>query len=94
MTFFWTLWGFDALISLIVLYFFFVGLADGSVSSFNMGLWLLILAIVGAVMLGSLWMKSNNYLSLAKIILGIFATPGLLYGLFVLIMMTGNGRWN
>lgn len=94
MTFFWTLWGFDALLSLIVLYFFFVGLADGSVSSFNMGLWLLILAIVSAVMLGSLWMKSNNYLSLAKIILGIFAVPGLLYGLFIVIMMTGNGRWN
>ena len=94
MTFFRTLWGFDALLSLIVLYFFFVGLADGSVSSFNMGLWLLILAIVGGVMLGSLWMKSNNYLSLAKIILGIFAVPGLLYGLFIVIMMTGNGRWN
>lgn len=94
MTFFWIVWGFDALLSLIVLYFFFVGLADGSVSSFNMGLWLMILAIIGAVMLGSLWMKSNNYLSLAKIILGIFAVPGLLYGLFILIMMTGNGRWN
>ncbi|WP_298349404.1 osmoprotectant transporter permease [Runella sp.] len=94
MTFFWTLWSFDALLSLIVLYFFFVGLADGSVSSFNMGLWLLILAVVGAVMLGSLWMKSNNYLSLAKSILGIFAVPGLLYGLFIVIMMTENGRWN
>jgi ABC-type microcin C transport system permease subunit YejB len=79
---------------LIVLYFFLIGLADGSVSSFNMGLWLLILTIVGAVMLGSLWMKSNNYLSFAKIILGIFAVPGLLYGLFIVIMMTGNGRWN
>lgn len=94
MTFFWTLWGFDALLSLIVLYFFFVGLADGSVSSFNMGLWLLILAIVGAVMLGSLWLKSNHYLSLAKTILGIFAVPGLLYGLFLLIVVSGNGRWN
>lgn len=94
MTFFWTLWGFDALLSLIVLYFFFIGLADGSVSSFNMGLWLLILAVIGTVMLGSLWMKSNNHLSLAKIILGIFAVPGLLYGLFIVIMMTGNGRWN
>jgi hypothetical protein len=32
------LWGFDALIALVVLCFFFVGLADGSVSSFNRGL--------------------------------------------------------
>jgi hypothetical protein len=94
MTFFWVLWGFDAIISLIVLYFFFVGLADGSVSSFNMGLWLMILAAVGGVMLGSLWLKSNNHLSLSKVILCIFAVPGLLYGLFVLMMLGNNGRWN
>src|SRR5215217_3048043 len=34
---FWLLWGFDALIAAVVLYFFFAGLADGSVSSFNAG---------------------------------------------------------
>ena len=56
MTFFWILWGIDAVLSLVVLYFFFVGLADGSVSSFNMGLWLMILIGIGAIMLGSLWL--------------------------------------
>jgi hypothetical protein len=94
MTFFWILWGIDAVLSLIVLYFFFVGLVDGSVSSFNMGLWLLILLGVGAVMLGSLWLKSNQYLIVSKIVLSIMALPGVLYGLFILILLLTNPRWN
>jgi hypothetical protein len=36
---FWMLWGWDALIASVFVYFFLVGLADGSVSSFNAGLW-------------------------------------------------------
>lgn len=94
MTFFWILWGIDAVLSLVVLYFFFVGLADGSVSSFNMGVWLLILMGVGAVMLGSLWLKSNQYLIVAKIVLSILALPGVLYGLFMLIIIITKPRWN
>lgn len=94
MSFFWILWGFDALISLVILYFFFVGLADGSVSSFNFGLWFMILASMATIMLGSLWLKSHNYLAVANGLLLILAIPGFLYGLFIMIMMTGNSRWN
>ena len=60
MKFFWVLWGFDAVIALIFLYFFFVGLADGSVSSFNGGLWFLILAGLGAILLGSYWLRQQQ----------------------------------
>lgn len=94
MTFFWILWGIDAVLSLVVLYFFFVGLADGSVSSYNMGLWLMILIGIGAIMLGSLWLKSNQYLIVAKIVLSILALPGVLYGLFMLIIILTKPRWN
>jgi multisubunit Na+/H+ antiporter MnhF subunit len=45
-----TLLGIDLLVALVVLYFFVIGLADGSVSSFNMSLWLgLLAAVTGAV---------------------------------------------
>lgn len=94
MTFFWILWGFDALIAVVVLCFFFIGLADGSVSSFNMGLWLFILALVAAILLGSLWLKSHDRLGLAKGALSILAVPGFLYLLFLLAVIIGKPRWN
>ena len=94
MKFFWILWGFDAIISLVVLYFFFIGLNDGSVSSFNMELWAVILVVLAAVMGGSLWLKSANQMVLAKVLLFLMALPGLLYGLFLLIVIIANPRWN
>lgn len=94
MTFFWILWGFDALIALVVLYFFFIGLADGSVSSFNMGLWLFLLAAVAAILLGSLWLESHDRIGLAKAVLCILAVPGFLYLLFMLVVLITKPRWN
>jgi len=46
------LWGIDAVIALVFVYFFVVGLGDGSVSSFNMRLWLSTLFTLGGVALG------------------------------------------
>lgn len=91
---FWVLWGFDALIALVVLYFFFIGLADGSVSSFNIGLWLLILLAVGGVVLGSLGLRSADHSGAAKGVLLILALPGLMFLLFFLSVLLLNPRWN
>jgi heme/copper-type cytochrome/quinol oxidase subunit 4 len=94
MTYFWAIWGFDALMALVFFYFFFIGLADGSVSSFNMKQWLAIIAVLLIVLLGSLWLKSNGKMGLAKSILTILAIPGLTYALFVLAMLIIRPRWN
>lgn len=94
MTLFWILWGIDALIALIALYFFFIGLVDGSVSSFNMGIWSLLLIGLAVIVFGSLWLKSVNQLGLAKGLLSILAIPGILYALFILMIIIGNPRWN
>ena len=94
MKIFWFFWGFDALIALVVLYFFFIGLIDGSVSSFNMGLWLLILLAVGGVVLGSLWLQSIGHSGAAKGLLLLLAVPGLLFLLFFLVLLIANPRWN
>jgi hypothetical protein len=93
MTFFWILWGFDALISLIVLYFLMVGLSDGSVSSSNMSMWVVAVLIIAVVLGGSLMLK-NNYMMVAKILLWLMALPGLFYGLFLLIAVGSGARWN
>ncbi|HZV44562.1 MAG TPA: osmoprotectant transporter permease [Saprospiraceae bacterium] len=94
MTFFWILWAFSALMSLIPIYFFFVGLADGSITSKNMGLWALILLIVAAVLVGTLWLKGTEHLGLAKIILILAAIPGLFTLLYFLIVITSKAKWN
>lgn len=91
---FWWLWGGAALVAAVILYFFLIGLADGSVSSFNAGLWTTILLVVGGILLGSLALRSGGHLGLAKGILWLLVGPGLLYGLFLIIILIANPRWN
>jgi hypothetical protein len=91
---FWILWGFDAIIAAVAFVFFFLGLGDGSVSSFNMGLWALILTVLGGIMLGSLALKSIGQKFVGILVLLLLAVPGLLGGLFFLILVLSHPRWN
>jgi hypothetical protein len=79
---FWMLWGWDALIAAVILYFFLVGLADGSVSSFNMGLWLTTISVLAVVMIGSLALRTSQRIGLAVSLLLVLAIPGVLFTLF------------
>ncbi len=91
---FWILWGWDGLITLVILYFFFIGVIDRSVSSFNIALWLAILSVLGAVMGGSLWLRASGQRKLAAVLLWLLAAPGILFCLFFLILLISNPRWN
>jgi hypothetical protein len=91
---FWFLWGIDALIAAVILYFFFVGLADGSVSMFNIGIWIAILAALSAVIGGSLWLRTAGRRGPATVVLLILAVPGILFALFFIILLITNPRWN
>lgn len=88
------LWWFDALIAAVVVYFFFAGLADGSVSSFNAGLWAAILLVVGAVVIGSRVLGAAGHVRLAITLLLVLAVPGMLAALFFIVVFTTNPRWN
>ena len=81
-----TLLGIDMLVALVVIYFFVIGLADGSVSSFNMNLWLGFLALVAAV--------ANGRRGAAIAVLLILAVPGGLYALFIQLIVIAQPRWN
>lgn len=87
MNFFWILWGIDAVIALIFVYFFFEGMGDGSTTSFNGGLWFFILV-------GGYWLQTHQQQVVAKVLLAVLAIPGLLCGLFFLIILITNPRWN
>lgn len=92
--FFRLLFLFDLAVGAVVLFFFFWGLSDGSVSSFNIGLWLGILAAVGGILAGGYFLNANGNRPLAIILLLVLAIPGLLYALFVLLIIILNPRWN
>jgi hypothetical protein len=91
---FWLLWSINAVIAAIVLFFFFWGLNDGSVSSFNMLLWLALLGGVGLVIGGSLFLRAIGKPILAIVLSLLLAVPGLLMGLFFLVLILSHPRWN
>jgi hypothetical protein len=91
---FWVPWGIAAIVTGIVVYFFFLGLADGSVSSFNGGLWMLILLGTFGVTVGSLILKRRGRAGLGAILALVLALPGLLAGLFLLLLLISNPLWN
>ena len=91
---FWILWGIDAVVALVFVYFFVIGLADGSVSSFNMALWLGILSTLGGVLWGSHALRRAGRTRIATALLTILAVPGVLAGLFFLALVIFKPRWN
>jgi hypothetical protein len=88
------LWLFDALVAAVVVFFFFWGVADGSVSSFNMLLWLGMLAGVGVVVGGSLALQRAGRIKAARALLLGLALPGLTFVLFFLSVLILQPRWN
>ena len=91
---FWILWAVDAIAAAIAVGFFFVGLADGSVSSFNAGLWTVLLLSLTVIIGGSLALRAAGHVVLAVVLLLVLAAPAILYGLFVLLIIMTHPRWN
>ncbi len=94
MTAFRILFGIDALAAAVVVFFFLWGLSDGSVSSFNILLWLAMLGGVGSVLGGGAWLRSYGQLGLAYGVLLLLAIPATLIGLFFLLLIVLQPRWN
>ena len=92
--FFFILLGIDIVAALVMLYFFAIGLGDGSVSSFNIQLWLGSLAAIAAILGGGIWLKAKGRRALAHLVLLILAAPSALYGLFILSIIILQPRWN
>jgi len=91
---FWMIWAFDALILLVFLYFFLIGLLDGTVSTRNLGMWLLILGFLAALLAGTWFLQQRGHALAALLISLIPAIPGLLYLLFILYALIARPRWN
>ncbi len=91
---FWIPWIIDSVIAVVLLYFFVVGLLDGSVSSSNMRLWAAILLGLGCVMGVSLWLRSASHLNLAVALLLLPAVPAVIFVSLMLVAFVSGARWN
>lgn len=88
------LWGIDALTALIFVVFFIIGIGDGTVSSFNIMLWLLILGILAAVLIGSISLQRVGRPRFANALAIALAVPSVLTGLFFLLLILLHPKWN
>lgn len=79
--------GVDILAIALVSYFFFAGLAEGTVSDFNAGIWGQIWAGIGAIMAVGLWLRRSGRPRLANLALAVLALPALASGAFLLVVM-------
>ena len=84
---FWFLWSIDAVIAAVVLYFFFSLAGHGRIGAFNILPWFIILAVLAAVVGGSLWLRSAGQRAVAIVLLLLLAIPGALYVLFFLLLL-------
>lgn len=85
---------FDALVAAGILFFFFWGVSDGTVSSFNIGIWLALLAGTALSLIGGFLAHKNNNRVLAILLLLILALPGIAFALFALFIIIAQPRWN
>ena len=91
---YWITFVMAGLVAVSVLAFFFIGLADGSVSSYNSGLWLGLLAVAAAVPAAGHGLRARGQIKWAIAVLAILALPGLLFILFMAVILVSPPRWN
>ena len=91
---FWFLWGVDVVAALVALHFFFVGLCDGSVSSFNARIWAVLLLGLAAVVIGGPWLRSAGHPKLARALVTVLGVQALGVGLFFLVLLITKPRFN
>jgi hypothetical protein len=88
------LWGVDVVAALIALAFFVLGIDDGTVSSFNMMLWIALLAGLAVIVFGSNALQARGQRGLAFILAAVLAVPLLLACLFFALLLVSGVRWN
>ncbi|MBI3148489.1 MAG: osmoprotectant transporter permease [Betaproteobacteria bacterium] len=81
-------------VAAVAVVFFVIGVGDGSVSSFNLGLWAMLLGVCGATLWAGLVLRAKGKTVLAVVVLGITAGPGLVGALFLLLLIFSGARWN
>ena len=91
---YWFLFGIDCIAAAVAVFYFFLGLGDGTVSSFNITIWMLLLGGIGAVLGGGHVMRRAGQVWFANVVLAILGLPSLFAGLLMLLLIANPPRWN
>ena len=91
---FWSAWVIDAIVAIIVLTFFFIGLGDHTVSSYNAGIWAAMLIGVAAVLIGSCLLRAYVHPIAGLIVALVLAIPALGALAFLLLILITQPRMN
>lgn len=90
---FWIAVAVDAGVAAVCLYYFAVGLADGSVTDHNLGLWLLILGGLAGVLGGGAWLHLHGQPEWALRLLLVVAIPAVLAAILLLLLVLSKPNW-
>ncbi|MBN8427261.1 MAG: hypothetical protein J0L65_07325 [Xanthomonadales bacterium] len=83
----------SSLTTLVALGFFLLGLADGTVSEFNIVLWVALLGVLSLSVFGGWLLFRRSRWVLALLVLSLSALPGLLAALFLGMLWLSNPHW-
>jgi len=92
--FFGFVWIVDIVIGLIALAFFVAGLNDGSISSFNLLQWTLLLGAIVTVVFGSFALSKSGHTKLASTLAALPAIPAIIIGVGLMTAIATGVRWN
>jgi hypothetical protein len=89
-----TLLGLAVLPAAAAIWFFVLGLGDGSVSEFNILLWLGLLAVACGVPALGAALQGNGQALAAKLVLALGAVPAAIGIVVLLVLIVAPPRWH
>ena len=85
--------GIDALMGVIAVISYIVGVVDGSVTVDNSGMWMGIFAALMAIIGGGVWLKNAGHMMLGTLLLLVLAIPSFISGLFLFLFAISDTQW-
>ena len=82
------------LVAVVAVVFFVIGIADGSVSSFNIALWVGLLGGIAAILYTARRLRAHGHSRAAVALLSILALPGLMDAFFMILVIATGTNWN
>lgn len=83
-----------AIVAAVAVAFFVIGVADGTVSSFNIVMWIGLLAVIGALLFAGIRLRASGRTKSAVVVLSILGLPGVLFALSFVVLVASGVRWN
>jgi hypothetical protein len=78
----------------VILLFFLWGTADGTVSSYNIGLWLVLLAVPAGILWGATALRRQGRTGISTLLLALLGVPGVLAAALIVFLSLTVTSWH